>query len=462
MNDTSNNSEPDCSAADLSTEADILGELQRVRSSEMFKGASRLGDLLDYVVNQNLSDPSRKIFAKTIAEEVYGRSPDQDTDNHNIVRVDAGRLRRRLAEYYAGPGQNDPLFIHVDTGGYVPRYEIRRTEDVETEARHQAGDSPPPARSGRKTLVVLTLAALLVGFGLGALIHPFGRSTVEQPLQLEHSGDPKLEAERLARLAKSPSSLQAVTLSDHARNLIFPMFERQQLELSLAMFQQAIRKDAGYFGGHAGSAQCLAAMAIFLPDGPKRTELIEEARQSVDRAEELSPTNSWTQSALSWVLYVEGDIEQAKEHADIALNLAPADGNVLDFYAILMLFVGEFEASRSASDMERLRTSGLGRFANLSINGAANFHLGNYQEAIVSLNAATASGDPFSAPTLAYLAASHQALGNTKDAKRYVLELAENWPDFDPEVTLRRLYKSPDQVAEIADKLTEAGWARKP
>lgn len=461
MNDASNSSEPDFSAADFPTEPEILGELQRVRSSELFKGASRLGDLLDYVVNQNLSDPSRKILAKTIAEEVYGRSPDQHSDNHNIVRVDAGRLRRRLTAYYAGPGQNDPIFIHIDTGGYVPRYEIRRTDDIEAEVRPQTIESPPFAQNGRTTLVVLTLTALLAGFGLGGLVLPFGRSTIEQPLQLEHSGDSKLEAERRARLAKSPSSPQAVILSDQARNLIFPMFERQQLELSLAMFQQAIRKDAGYFGVHAGSAQCFAAMAIFLPEGSKRTELIEEARQSVDRAEELSPTNSWTQSALSWVFFVEGNTEQAKAHANIALNLAPADGNVLDFYAILMLFLGELKASQSASDPERLRTSGMGRFANLSINGAANFHLGNYQEAIVSLNSVAAFGDPFSAPTLAYLAASHQALGNTKQAKRHARELAENWPDFSPEETLGRLYENSDQVADIADQLTAAGWANK-
>lgn len=462
MGDTSDRSDQGLARAGVPAAAEVLDALQQVRSSDMFKGASRLEELLDYVVRQNLSDPSRKILAKTIAEEVYGRSPDQDADNHNIVRVDAGRLRRRLAEYYAGPGRSDPIVIHVDTGGYVPRYEVRQPKEEKHQPHPQAMGSEPAAFRRIGVLVGAVLIALMAGFWLGGLVLPFGAPTPEQLPQREHSGDPKLEAERRARLAKSPSSLQAVTLSDHARNLIFPMFERQQLQLSLAMFEQATRKDAGYFGGHAGAAQCLAAMAVFLPDGADRTAFLDKARHRVDRAVALSPTNSWTQSALSWVSYVEGDVEEAKAQAGLALDLAPADGNVLDFYAILMLFVGEFEAARAASDPDRVRTSGLGRFANRSINGAANFHLGNYQEAIVSLNAATASGDPFSAPTLAYLAASHQALGQTKRAKRFVQELAENWPDFDPEVTLGRLYHDPDQAAALAVDLKKAGWGKIP
>ncbi len=124
----------------------------------MFTGASRLGDLLEYVVRQNLADPSRKILAKTIAEEVYDRSPDLDTDRHNIVRVDAGRLRRRLAEYFAGPGQDDPIVIHIDPGGYVPRYEISRPDEPHPERPSVNGTPDHQSRTG----VYRILGAVLI------------------------------------------------------------------------------------------------------------------------------------------------------------------------------------------------------------------------------------------------------------------------------------------------------------
>ncbi|PSL19589.1 tetratricopeptide repeat protein [Shimia abyssi] len=448
----------DQTTASVSPEA-VLEQLQTIRSSEMFSGASRLVDLLEYIVKENLKDPSRKILAKTIAEEIYGRAPDKDNDSQNIVRVDAGRLRRRLAEFYAGPGRDNPILIHVDPGAYVPRFETNQRAQNAEFTPSELGASTHGAWKRPFTTVVAVFVALFIGFGLGVAFFPGDQTLKPSDLQVEYSGDPKLEAERRARLAKSPSSLQAVTMSDQARNLIFPFVETQQVELSLAMFRQAIKKDSLYFGGYAGASQSLAALAIYLPEGEKKSALLEESRDMVDQAEALSPANSWTQSALSWVFFVEGQTEQAIEHANIAIDLAPTDGNVLDFYAVLMLSAGNFTAAQEASDNNRKRTSGLGRFANKSLFGASSYHLGQYQDSIDALTAATISGDPISAPTLAYLAASHHRLGNAFKSKRHVVELTENWPDFDPQTVLSRLYLNPDQVTDLTRALEESGWS---
>lgn len=431
----------------------VFDELNRVKTSDVFAGASRLVDLLDYIVRQNVEYPEAKPLAKTIAEEVYRRPPDENGDRNNIVRVDAGRLRRRLAEYYAGAGIDDPIQIHVDPGGYTPRFEVN-TAAVATSAVPSKEAHSVVHRGSRTWLASGGLmAALLIGFAAGMSVDRFAGEPRDQPAFSESTGDAKLEAERRAQLAKSPSSLQAVVLSDQARNLIFPMIEQRQLELSLAMFRLAIERDSTYFGGYAGASQCLAALAVFLPDGPKRQLLIEEARKHVNQAETLSPANSWTQSAISWVSFVEGDIDRAKEHADIAVNIAPHDGNVLDFYAMVMLSAGKFDEARAAADSGRKRTSGLGRFANKSIYGAASFHAGKYKEAIAALNSATRSGDPISAPTLMYLAASNAALGNLHVGRKLNAELRQNWPDIDPVSMLTRLYVDPAQVSEVRAQL---------
>jgi hypothetical protein len=60
------------------------------------------------------------IRGKAIAAEVYNRDLDDFEAGQNLVRVEARRLHRHLAEYYAGPGNTDPWHICIDLGGYVP------------------------------------------------------------------------------------------------------------------------------------------------------------------------------------------------------------------------------------------------------------------------------------------------------------------------------------------------------
>ena len=43
------------------------------------------------------------------------------------MRVEANRLRKRLAEYYAGAGNTKTLQITIPVGQYVPRFEVRKT-----------------------------------------------------------------------------------------------------------------------------------------------------------------------------------------------------------------------------------------------------------------------------------------------------------------------------------------------
>jgi tetratricopeptide (TPR) repeat protein len=57
-----------------------------------------------------------------IALEVFDRRADFDPQIDPIVRVEAGRLRLRLTEYYAGPGQNDEFFIELNKRGYLPAF----------------------------------------------------------------------------------------------------------------------------------------------------------------------------------------------------------------------------------------------------------------------------------------------------------------------------------------------------
>jgi hypothetical protein len=55
-----------------------------------------------------------------IATEVFGRSSDYDSRNDSMVRVQAGRLRSKLQEYYLGEGKDDKVIIDLPKGQYTP------------------------------------------------------------------------------------------------------------------------------------------------------------------------------------------------------------------------------------------------------------------------------------------------------------------------------------------------------
>jgi adenylate cyclase len=96
----------------------VHAELERILSSRCFEQAARSSKFLRYVVEQTLAGQGDRLKGYTIAIEVFGRSQDFDAQSDPLVRVEAGRLRRRLTEYYADEGRNDPVRIELPRGSY--------------------------------------------------------------------------------------------------------------------------------------------------------------------------------------------------------------------------------------------------------------------------------------------------------------------------------------------------------
>lgn len=451
----------DALAGDLEKVEDAL---DRVVESDVFNGSPRLQEFLVYVVRNHIEEPEKRIPAKTIAHDVYDRPIGSGHESENIVRVDAGRLRRRLSDYYAGPGKRDPLYIHIDPGGYTPRFELRaeasplRSDLSDPDISVPITSNDTQIKSSVRRVIVAGIAVAATGFAVGAFTVQYLSGSHESNLEIQPPAFSDRSAERLALFEKSPASVQAVNLAEQARNMIFPAFELEQLDLTIRMFRQAIRKDKDYFGGYAGAAQSLAMFALLTPDVSRREELTKEAQSMAQHAMNLAPAKAWTQSAAAWVAFLNGEDDRARRLSNQALALEPEDGNILDFHALLLLFTGDFEGAAAASDPERPRLTATGRLANRGFYGAALFHLGRYEEAIASIHTATEKGEPTSAPSLAYLTASHQALGETGDAQRFAAQLEENWPIFRPDLVLGRIFRSQEYAENLQKWLLEAGW----
>ena len=108
----------------------VRNELGRICTSEAFRKSERQKRFLTFVVEQTLSGNAGVIKEPVLAIEVFDRTSDYDPKIDTIVRVEARRLRVKLAEYYSSAGADDPIRIEVPTGSYAPLFEVRTPRPI--------------------------------------------------------------------------------------------------------------------------------------------------------------------------------------------------------------------------------------------------------------------------------------------------------------------------------------------
>lgn len=109
------------------SEAQARAACERILSSVVFAKARLMGRLLRYLVEQALGGNVRGTTEYAIGLEVLGRKPsDYSPGEDPSVRVQVGRLRRRLETYDAECAQPGDAVIRIPLGSYMPVIERRR------------------------------------------------------------------------------------------------------------------------------------------------------------------------------------------------------------------------------------------------------------------------------------------------------------------------------------------------
>jgi len=104
---------------ELSEREQYLAQIDRLVGSQVLHGSESLCKLLRYLAKHVLDHPGTSIKEYQIATEVFGRSDDFDPQLDSMVRVQAGRLRGKLAEYYSVNGADDGIVVELPKGTYV-------------------------------------------------------------------------------------------------------------------------------------------------------------------------------------------------------------------------------------------------------------------------------------------------------------------------------------------------------
>ncbi len=436
------------------TSEEIVEALNKALSSEEFDGADRLKDFLTYVVQESVEGRGGEILGKRIAQDVYGRSAAQDSMTANVVRVDAGRLRRRLDLYYGKEGKEDAVRIHIDRGGYAPRFAYLESSENEQSLASTKGQEREFSASRVAWIATAVAAAIALVVVIIALLPQ--RSARDVQAQNYETLDRRAEREVLFEV--SPASLQAINLAEEARTMMFPATQPTRLLAALTLFEEAIELDPTYFGGFAGAAQASAMFGGLAPTGDRRDEMLSRARTYAEKAVSLDPASAWSQSSLALVNMFERNFDEANRLSQRAVLLDPTDLISLEIDAIVAFFSGDFDRARTSSSPDQHQERSGSRFPWRSVYGNASFYLGDYETAVEFLLAAAENGEPISEISTAHLIASLYASGSRKKAQKYLDEYVVAWPESRLEELMYRLFQDPANADALISELRELGW----
>ncbi len=140
-------------------------QIDKLIRSHSLHTSESLCKLLRYLAEHSLDHPGIAIKEYQIATEVLGRPAGFDPQSDSTVRVQAGRLRVKLAEYYATEGKDDAIVVEIPKGSYALTFQVRPTKALAQpaplvlESATKKAETPPSTRGW--AIAVLVLSVLL-------------------------------------------------------------------------------------------------------------------------------------------------------------------------------------------------------------------------------------------------------------------------------------------------------------
>lgn len=181
--------------------------VNKLAGSSVLHGSESLCKLLRYLAENSLEHPGASVKEYQIATEVFGRPSDFDPRLDSTVRVQTGRLRGKLAEYYAGEGADDQMIVELPKGSYALTFHSRPSPEPMSPAPPPASVAVPlavpargelpavaiPRQPSRTLLAVMVVVLAIFAAGLGAFLTlALNRTRSAGASQISTASDPGL------------------------------------------------------------------------------------------------------------------------------------------------------------------------------------------------------------------------------------------------------------------------------
>jgi hypothetical protein len=135
-------------------------QIDKLINSHSLRGSESLCKLLRYLAEHSLDHPGVSLKEYQIATEVLGRSGGFDPQSDSTVRVQAGRLRLKLAEYYSHEGPGDSVVVELPKGSYALAFHVRTPSQVLAEVvpRDQSVDHKKGGQPSNRGWIIAVVA----------------------------------------------------------------------------------------------------------------------------------------------------------------------------------------------------------------------------------------------------------------------------------------------------------------
>lgn len=428
--------------------SEIRVELEKVLHGRQFSRSHSLSRFLRFIVDQTLEGRSDELKEYTIGAQVFERGEGFDPRIDSIVRVQAGKLRRRLEQYFHEDGVADPIRIELPLGGYVPVFHRRKKAPADTavptiavlpflnlssdpgfeyfsdglteELISQLGRIPGSrviARTSSFAFKNQSLGLPEIGKKLGASLLLEGsvqrrEESIRVTARLAEAAPNRpiwsrrfdgsiadvftVQDELAAEIARAVRGTESLRPKPHPREVdsyllvlkawrLWHSNNPAHLQQAVGYFERAVEADPTNFDAQAGLATALTILAVFYAVPAK--EALERGRRAARAAVQHGPDSAEAWGALGAVEATLGwDWTAGEDAFRRALDINPNHALSRHAYAMtLLVTLGRLEdAIREMQIVVRLDP--LSVMANCDL-GAAYAYAGRYEEALLQYDA---------------------------------------------------------------------------
>jgi tetratricopeptide (TPR) repeat protein len=350
-------------AVDGLTAAAVREQMEKILASAAFRKSKRLSRFLRFAVDNALSGNEGSLKESVLGIEVFDRGPRFDPRTDPIVRIDARRLRARIAEYYENEGSYDPVRIEFEPGSYVPRF-------CGGDARRPGPEPKPgpvwrPARSllvldllrqGRRDLDTLTPEGTMKALAL------FERASAANPEHpLPYAGiaaallwktaffyeEPHAAIPRAKAAAERASRLDPALAEAHGILAVIQALYDYDFAAAKGTFLRALRLDPSH-----ERIQHARAMYFWAPQG-MFAEAMEPIRKLLDRHPKCA--HYW--ASLGNLQYFRRSFSESAEALEQSVRLHPRF--VFARYRLAQVYerLGRYDLAGAVVEMEDVQTA---------------------------------------------------------------------------------------------------------
>ena len=129
----------------------VRAQVDRLVRSKTFETSEVHRRLLQYLTEKAISGEAERLKEYTVGLEAFGKPSSYDPRQDSIVRLQAGRLRQKLAAYYESEAHGDDVKVSLPKGGFKLSFEVVQPAPPEV-------PSEPSARPSRIWAIALVIA----------------------------------------------------------------------------------------------------------------------------------------------------------------------------------------------------------------------------------------------------------------------------------------------------------------